>query len=241
MRAAPSSLAKTPAGELMTRVSAIEGHTVWARGYDEEINPLLALETRAAAQFLDPVPFRCFVDVACGTGRWMRYLHANGGIAFGSDVCEAMLRVAERKPGLRGKCVLAEATLLPFTSGFADLSLCSFAAGYFPDLALAAREIARVTRRRGRVVITDLHPIALAAGWKRSFRVGATAYEIEHFKRSDEQFRSAGEHAGLELEEQLDVCFGEPERALFKKAGKEDIFYEVSKIPAVWIGVWRKS
>ena len=224
----------------MMRVPVVEGHAIWARRYDEDINPLLALETRVASHFLDPVPFRRFVDVACGTGRWMHYLHVNGGIPFGGDVCEAMLRVAERKPGLHGKCVLAQATLLPFTTGFADLTLCSFAAGYFPDLAGAAREIARITRRCGRVVITDLHPLALAAGWKRSFRVGAAAYEIEHFNPSDKQFRSAGEHAGLELEEQLDVCFGEPERALFKKAGKEDLFYEVSKIPAVWIGVWTK-
>lgn len=224
----------------MTRVSALEGHAIWAHAYDEEINPLLALEGRIAGQFLDPVPFRRFIDVACGTGRWMRYLQANGGNPFGSDVCEAMLRVAERKQGLRGRCVLAEATLLPFATGFADVTLCSFAAGYFPDLALAARELARVTRRRGRVVLTDLHPAAIAAGWKRSFRVGSGSYEMEHFKRSDEQFRSAGDRAGLELEEQLDVPFGEPERALFKKAGKEDLFYEVSKVPAVWIGVWNK-
>jgi hypothetical protein len=44
----------------------------------------------------------------------------------------------------------------------------------------------------------------------------------------------------LELEAQLDASFGEPERTLFKRAGKEDLFYEVSKIPAVWIGVWKK-
>lgn len=224
----------------MMRVSAVEGHTIWAHAYDEEINPLLALESRVAGRFLDPVPFRRFVDVACGTGRWMRYLQANGGNPFGSDVCEAMLRVAERKPGLHGKCVLARANLLPFATGFADVTLCSFAAGYFSDLEVAAQEIARVTRHRGRVVITDLHPDAVAAGWKRSFRVGSGSYEIEHFKCSDQRFRSVGEQAGLELEEQMDVSFGEPERALFKRAGKEDLFYEVSKVPAVWIGVWNK-
>lgn len=222
------------------RVSAMEGHTIWAHQYDAEINPLLALDTRVASEFMGPVAFRRFVDVACGTGRWMRYLRERGGNVFGGDACEAMLSVAKRKGGLRGRCVLAQATLLPFIEGFADVTICSFAAGYLPDLTVAAHELARVTRHGGRVIVSDLHPFAVTAGWTRSFRVGPSVYEIEHFEHCDEQFRSAGKHAGLSLQKQLDVSFGEPERALFKRAGKEDLFYEVSKVPAVWIGVWQK-
>jgi ubiquinone/menaquinone biosynthesis C-methylase UbiE len=222
------------------RVSAMEGHTIWAHLYDAEINPLLALDTRVASKFMGPVPFMRFVDVACGTGRWMCYLCDRGGNVFGGDACEAMLTVAKQKRGLRDRCVLAEAACLPFIEGFADVTICSFAAGYLPDLTVAARELARVTRRGGRVIVSDLHPFAIAAGWTRSFRTGSSVYEIEHFKYSDEQFRSAGERAGLSLEHQLDVSFGEPERALFKRAGKEDLFYEISKVPAVWIGVWQK-
>jgi SAM-dependent methyltransferase len=221
------------------RVSPLEGHAIWASHYDTEPNPLLALETRTLCRFMKPIPLRRFVDVACGTGRWMSFLHARGGQVLGSDACEPMLKVAEAKQGLRGKCVLADATLLPFPRRFADLTLCSFAAGYVPDIARLVYELAAITRCGGRVVLTDLHPLAIAAGWKRSFRAGTNVYEIEHRTHSEERLFAAGECADLQLETHLQASFGEPERVLFERAGKREVFDEVSAIPAVWIGVWR--
>lgn len=221
------------------RVSPLEGHAIWASHYDAEPNPLLGLETRTLRRFMEPIPLRRFIDVACGTGRWMSYLHARGGDVLGTDACEPMLKVAKAKTGLRGKCVLADATLLPFPRRFADLTLCSFAAGYVPDLPRLVYELAAITQHGGRVIVADLHPLAVAAGWTRSFRVGANVYDIEHRTHSEEQLFAAGEYADLRLETQLNVSFGEPERVLFERAGKHEVFDQVSVIPAVWIGVWR--
>jgi malonyl-CoA O-methyltransferase len=223
------------------RVSSLEGHAIWASRYDTEPNPLLALEARTLCRFMEPVPFRRFVDVACGTGRWMSYLHARGGYVLGSDACEPMLKVAESKRGLRGKCVLADSTLLPFARLLADVTLCSFAAGYVPDVARLVYELAATTRHGGRVIVTDLHPLAAAAGWKRSFRIGTSVYDIEHLEHSEEELFAAGECADLRLEFHLHASFGEPERVLFERAGKGEVFDEVSTIPAVWIAVWRKQ
>jgi len=221
------------------RVSPLEGHAIWASHYDTEPNPLLALETRTLCRFMEPIPLRRFVDVACGTGRWMSYLHARGGDVLGSDACEPMLKVADNKRGLRGKCVVADATLLPFPRRFANVTLCSFAAGYVPDLARLVYQLAAVTRYGGRVIVTDLHPAAITAGWTRSFRVGTIVYEIEHVVHSEEQLFAAGKCAGLRLETHLQASFGEPERVLFERAGKGELFDQVSATPAVWIGVWR--
>ncbi|HEY1214182.1 MAG TPA: class I SAM-dependent methyltransferase [Bryobacteraceae bacterium] len=221
------------------RVSPLEGHAIWASHYDTEPNPLLALETRTLCRFMEPIPLRRFVDVACGTGRWMSYLYARGCDVLGSDACEPMLKVAEKKRGLQGKCVLADATLLPFARRFADVTLCSFAAGYVSDLSRLVCELAAITRSGGRVIITDLHPLAIAAGWRRSFRIGTTVYDIQHRTHSEEQLFQAGECANLRLDTHLQPSFGEPERELFERAGKGQVFDEVSAIPAVWIGVWR--
>lgn len=221
------------------RLSSLEGHAVWASHYDAEPNPLLALEARTLRQFMEPIPLRRFVDVACGTGRWMSYLHAHGGDVLGSDACEPMLRIAENRRGLRGRCVLAEATMLPIARRFADVTLCSFAAGYIPNLARLVCELAAITRHGGRVIVTDLHPLAVAAGWRRSFRVGTNVYDIEHVLHSEEQLFAAGERADLRLETHLQASFCESERELFERAGKSQVFDEVSRIPAVWIGVWR--
>jgi ubiquinone/menaquinone biosynthesis C-methylase UbiE len=169
----------------------------------------------------------------------MSNLLARGGDVLGCDACESMLKRAAVKQGLQGKCVLANGTLLPFAANAADVTLCSFAAGYFPDVFQLVDELARVTRHGGRVLLTDLHPRAVAAGWTRSFRAGASVYEIEHYAHSEEYLCAAGECAGLTLEARLQFSLDEPERALFERAGKSNMFHKASLIPAIWIGVWR--
>jgi SAM-dependent methyltransferase len=222
------------------RVSVIEGHRLWAPTYDAGLNPLLALETRVLAGVLCPIATKCFVEVACGTGRWMAHLCERGGSVFGADFCSEMLAQASRKPLLKGRLVLAEAMDLPFRNRIADVALCSFAAGYFSSLGRAVSEMARVTKRGGRVIISDLHPAGVAAGWTRSFRVGPSVYEMEHSAFSLHQLREAGQQADLHLQMQLETCLGNPERPLFRTAGKEHIFAEMTAVPAVWIGVWKK-
>jgi hypothetical protein len=100
--------------------------------------------------------------------------------------------------------------------------------------------MARITRPGGAVAISEFHPEAVAAGWTRSFRAGGTAYRIEHYDRSGEQLRCEARRAGLEIEVQLDEHFGEPERAIFRAAGKAGVFDAARGIPAVWIGIWKK-
>ena len=85
------------------------------------------------------------------------------------------------------------------------------------------------------MVIGDMHPASVAAGWARSFRVDGSAYEMRHFGYSAADILHAAHLAGLELESQRDACFGPPEEPLFREAGKA-----MPDVPAVWIGRWRK-
>jgi len=210
-------------------VSALEGHRIWASQYDGSLNPLLALEERV----LGTLKGRTCVDVGCGTGRWTSRL-----AGFGVDLCEEMLREGSEKSALRGRLLQADAGALPFASGSSDLTLCSFAVGYMNNLPAAIAEIARITRPGGRVIITDLHPAAVAAGWTRSFRVGAAVYEMEHTRTAVPQTVEAARRCGLELAQQQDACFGEPERPIFEAARKS--LEDVAQTPAVWIGIWTK-
>lgn len=219
------------------RVPALEGHRLWASTYDAVLNPVIALERRMLADLLCPIERQSFVDVACGTGRWMTHLRQHGGTVFGADVSPEMLAQASSKK-LHGRLVLADAASLPFGDRVADATLCSFAAAYFPSLTLAMAEMARITRRGGRVVISDLHPAGMAAGWTRSFRLGRSIYEIEHSNPSLDEYRAAGQEANLQLHIQIDACFGDSERLIFRSAGKAQMFAELSRVPAVWIGIW---
>jgi len=222
------------------RVSAIEGHRQWAASYDAGPNPLLALETRLVLERLSPLRAGCFIDVACGTGRWMKLAQSYGSRVFGVDLCPEMLLEASRKPALAGHLSVADACRIPVAASAADLTLCSFALGYLASPRQAIAEMARISRQGGRVVVTDLHPRALASGWTRSFRSLGQLYEIDHHRHSIAAWEAAAESAGLTIEWRLDACFGEPERAIFRRAGKESLFPELSRIPAVLAMCWRK-
>ncbi|HWY03665.1 MAG TPA: class I SAM-dependent methyltransferase [Candidatus Acidoferrum sp.] len=217
-------------------VSAIEAHRRWAPTYDANPNPLLALEHRLLAG----VAPKTLLDIACGTGRWMLHFAERGATVIGVDACKEMLAKALEKPPLHGRVTLADAAALPFPAACADLTLCSFAAGYFPDLPAAVQEMARVTRPGGQVIISDLHPSALAAGWTRSFRDGDTVYTIASHHRSEDEALAAASGAGLCLDRIVSGSFGEPERAIFRAAGKEHLFEQTSQVPAVWIGIWNR-
>ncbi|MGP0075887.1 MAG: class I SAM-dependent methyltransferase [Bryobacteraceae bacterium] len=222
-------------------MSALEGHRNWAPIYDDGPNPLLALETRILLDRLHPLCASRFVDIACGTGRWMALVQRSGSQVFGVDFCAEMLREALRKPGLAGRLGVADACRLPIADGAADLTLCSFALGYLatPDHAIA--EMARVSRRSGRVIVSDLHPRAVAAGWTRSFRAQGQSYEIDHHHHPIAAFEAAAESAGLSLEWLIEASFGKPEREIFLRAGKDSLFPLLSRIPALLAISWTKS
>jgi malonyl-CoA O-methyltransferase len=216
------------------RVTAIEGHRLWASSYDAGPNPLLALETRLLHVKLGSLRNTRLLDVACGTGRWMHLARQQGAQVFGMDFCLEMLAEASRK-GLAGHLALADVTSIPLPDRTADLTLCSFALGYIASPRHALAEMARVTRPGGRVVVTDLHPSALAAGWTRSFRSDGQVYQIDHHPHPPETWASPG----LSLDWRLDAPFAEPEREIFRQAGKS--FEELTRIPAVLAMCWTKT
>jgi ubiquinone/menaquinone biosynthesis C-methylase UbiE len=223
------------------RVTVIEGHRIWAPSYDAGLNPLLALETRVLLDKLGPFEGCRFLDVACGTGRWMQLARERGARVFGTDLCPEMLQRASRKASLCGKLCLADVCRVPFGDGMADFTFCSFALGYVASPVRAIAEMARVTRQGARVVITDLHPSALAAGWTRSFRADGEVYEIDHHSHSAVAWEEAAGSAGLMLDWRIDANFAEPEREIFRQAGKDSQFSELSAIPAVLAMCWIKS
>lgn len=213
---------------------------MWAPTYDTNPNPLLALESRMLAHLLNSQAPRRIIDIACGTGRGMRQFGTSGASAFGIDASWEMLAEARKHSGLRGRLAMAQAGSLPFRDGAADLVLCSFAAGYISDFRTVLAEMRRVCVPGAHVIVSELHPRGIAAGWSRSFRSGAAVYQIEHFIHPIVQIRAAAAATGLQLETQVDAYFGEPERAIFERAGKSDAIPMVSAVPAVWIGVWTK-
>jgi demethylmenaquinone methyltransferase / 2-methoxy-6-polyprenyl-1,4-benzoquinol methylase len=95
------------------------------------------------------------LDVATGTGDLAIELAGRGAEVTGLDFSEPMLELARGKaPGM--EWVQGDALELPFGDGKFDAVTVGFGARNFSDLERGLREMARVTRPGGRVVVLEI-------------------------------------------------------------------------------------
>jgi ubiquinone/menaquinone biosynthesis C-methylase UbiE len=219
-------------------LNAIEAYRIWSQEYDQTPNALLALETRVLSRRLGDVFGRRVLDAGSGTGRWMDWAHRSGAQVFGVDVCHEMILKATGKPGLEGRSARADLNRIPVRDNAADLAICSFTLGYLAAIGPVLRELARVASR---VIVSDFHPAATLHGWTRSFRAGGELYEVKHYEHSLEELEAAAVEAGLTPDWRAEPSFGEAERGIFERAGKESVFDDARHIPAVLITAWKRS
>lgn len=216
-------------------VSQREAYRYWAESFDEG-TPILALESRQLLPLLPEVAGKRFLDIGCGTGRWLRWAVSHGACAAGADLSIEMLRAGSRKPELAGRIVQADAMATPFRDASADVVLCALVIGHMQPVSQAMAELARIAAPGARVIVTDFHPDALRRGWKRTFRSGADTIEMESSPYSIAELA----HDELLSEEFREVAFGEEERHFFDAAGKGAWFDEMREQPAILIASYRR-
>ena len=112
---------------------------------------------RDAAQL---APGSRLLDVACGPGIVVEALARGAGEVVACDITPEMLEQTERRCRAAGltnvKCVPGRAEDLPFDDASFDAVVTRSALHHFPDPAAALREMSRVIRDGGRVVIVDV-------------------------------------------------------------------------------------
>ncbi|CAI3804509.1 class I SAM-dependent methyltransferase [Pseudarthrobacter sp. MM222] len=102
-------------------------------------------------------PDAAVLDVAAGSGE--PGLSAAARVPRGSvvltDISEGMLRVAQEKALARGldnvRCVVCDASALPFDDGTFDAVFCRFGFMFFPEISAAVREMVRTAKPGARV------------------------------------------------------------------------------------------
>ena len=130
----------------------------------EVVARVMARETRAANAFalsqLRAEPHHDVLEVGCGPGRSLEQLARRHGAGFvaGIDPSDVMVRLATRR--LRGQIELGEvdvrraaAALLPFEPARFDAALAVHVLYFWPDASVELREIRRVLRLGGVLVI----------------------------------------------------------------------------------------
>jgi len=183
-------------------MSVRDGYAEWAKQYDGEPNPLIALEEPVVLELIGDVSGLDVLDAACGTGRYALLLAEAGARVCGLDSSEEMLAHARRKAVGRGLALDLQAGdlhALPFEDASFDLVLSALALCHVPDLKPAMAEFARVLRSGGRVVISDFHPFCLLIGWRTCFDRPEARYWIENHLNLTEAYVRALLTNGLEL------------------------------------------
>ena len=134
-----------------------------AEKYDRT-NTVLALGQdrmwrRRTREALDLKPGERVLDLAAGTGVSTQELARSGATAIGADFSVGMLRAGRRaRPSV--PLVAADALALPFADNSFDAVTISFGLRNIVDPAAALRELARVTRPGGRLVVCEFsHPV----------------------------------------------------------------------------------
>jgi demethylmenaquinone methyltransferase / 2-methoxy-6-polyprenyl-1,4-benzoquinol methylase len=120
---------------------------------------------RRAADLADVGPGGRALDVATGTGDLALELAtrvAPGGEVIGTDFSPRMLELAREKAtarvpdGARLRFEAANALSLPYRDGEFDAATVGFGARNFADLEQGLREMTRVVRPGGRVVVLEI-------------------------------------------------------------------------------------
>ena len=95
------------------------------------------------------------LDVACGTGDLAIALRERGADVVGVDFAEKMLEIARRKePAIEFRA--GDALALDFPDDSFDAATVGFGARNFADLDQGLREMARVVKPGGRVVVLEI-------------------------------------------------------------------------------------
>ena len=152
------------------------------------------------------------LDVACGTGVVTRVAAekvGERGAVVAADLNPGMLALAGSLPAPRGATVewrQADAGALPFADQAFDVVLCQLGLQFFADRGIALREMYRVLRPGGDVVVMVWRPIerspgfaALAAALERHIGPDAASIMRAPFSLGDaEELSSLVAAAGFE-------------------------------------------
>jgi SAM-dependent methyltransferase len=195
-------------------------------------HPRIDLQARVL-DLAAPASAGTIVDVGCGNGTYLAELARRGfaGRVLGVDLSLGMLAAARQRlsgigaAGAAGArdgssepgvpivgLANADATALPLGDGVADLALAPHMLYHVPDPADALRELRRVTRPGGRVVV-----VLNGAGHLRQLRVAVAA------ARGDDA-KAMGERVTLDNGESL-------ARSFFPNVTRHDFVAEL-RVPA---------
>jgi SAM-dependent methyltransferase len=190
------------------------GYERWSQTYDNPGNPLVEVEQPVMWTILETLEPGTALDAACGSGRHARRLVDLDHQVVGVDGSPDMLKKATASLPQAAFCE-SDLASLPLESASFDLVVCALALEHVPDLSGAIEELSRVLRPGGRMVLSDLHPAAVALGGAAFFQdAQGAAGVVRGFGHLHGDYLFAFQEAGLIVRQCLEPRFGPSEAAM---------------------------
>ncbi|HEY4076023.1 MAG TPA: methyltransferase domain-containing protein [Rhizomicrobium sp.] len=216
----------------MNALSPREAYKLWAPRYGEE-TAITTLDEKLISALSPSTAGMRLLDAGCGTGR---RLPRDAALATGVDLSPEMLAA-----GGASMVAAADVRALPFEDKCFDLIWCRLVLGHIADPTPAYRELARVCRTGGNLVITDFHADAANAGHRRSLRdLKGHVHDIEHHIHDDITHVVMARSSGWMLVAQQDAHIGPSVERFYTAAGRDTAYAKDTGLAVVAAFLFRR-
>ena len=187
-----------------------EGYDRWSPIYDQEENPLIALEGPIIREWMGEVHQKKVLDLGCGTGRHSHWLSEAGAAVTAVDFSHGMLAKARQKPGAE-KIAFLNHDLhfpLPFKDRDFDKVVSSLVLEHIRDLDYFMNQISRILKSGGQAVVSAMHPAMFLRGTHARFTDPKTGELVQpgNIPHSLGEMVMSVIRAGLTLDNIVEVC-----------------------------------
>lgn len=203
-----------------TPIPAREAYRAWAATYDQE-NVVSTLDEYAISILTPPLAGLALLDAGCGTARRLVFAKADAPRRVaGVDLVFEMIERSRHDPRRARSVAVGDLCALPMAGAAFDVVWCRLAAGHIQHLDALYRELSRVTRPGGVVIVTDFHPDAIHAGHVRSFhdRSGMSRV-VEHVAHDVGDHMAAAQQSLLGPDSRLDLPISSRVKHFYEAAG----------------------
>ena len=184
-------------------------YDAWAKTYDADVNELIPVEQMVVRSLLRTIECHSVLDAATGTGRYAFFVAERGNHVIGIDQSDGMLAQAiekKRQTGLPVQFMRGKLARLPLPDNAFDLVICALAMSHNPDLSEPCRELVRVARQGGSLVVSDLHPhFQKTYGADYQIEIAGKPYAYPLFHYAVDDYTDALKAAGAAVLAALDV------------------------------------
>jgi SAM-dependent methyltransferase len=117
------------------------------------------------------------LEIGCGRGAFARYLAQQGASLVAADFSPAAVSHARKRlEGFDATAIVADIQSIPFPDESFDVVVSQETLEHVPDPEQGLRELVRVTRRGGRLLVTTPNYLSLMGLWRIACRVSGKPY-----------------------------------------------------------------